>query len=73
MCSSDDDDSNTSLAESPIHQKWVKAQELVDAEQHGEILHPSSRIHPRNGCFKNAPAMGLGHSLKMHLPRLNTL
>ena len=36
---------------SNIHRKWVKAPELVDAEQHGEILHPSSRNHPRNGCF----------------------
>jgi hypothetical protein len=37
---------------SPIHQKWVKALELVDAEQHGMILHLSNRINPRNGCFR---------------------
>jgi hypothetical protein len=37
---------------SPIHQKWVKALELVDAEQHCKILHLSSQIHPRNGCFR---------------------
>ncbi len=42
----------TPIHRSPIHQKWVKAQELVDAEQQGEILHPNSWIHPRNGCFR---------------------
>jgi hypothetical protein len=29
-----------------------KALELVEAEQHGEILHLSSWIHPRNRCFR---------------------
>jgi hypothetical protein len=35
----------------PIHWKWVTPQ-IVDAEQQGEILHPSRRIHPRNGCLR---------------------
>jgi hypothetical protein len=49
VCSRDDDDSYSSLAHSS---ELVKAPYLVDAEQHGEILHPSSRIHPKNGCFR---------------------
>jgi hypothetical protein len=39
---------------SPIHRKWIKALDLVDGEQHGKILHLSSRVHPRNGCFRVA-------------------
>jgi hypothetical protein len=42
----------TPIHRPPIHWKWVTPPQLVDAEQHGEILHPSSRIHPRNGCFR---------------------
>jgi hypothetical protein len=29
----------TLIHRSPIHRKWVKAMELMDAEQHGKILH----------------------------------
>jgi hypothetical protein len=42
----------TPIHRSPIHRNWVKAMELVDAEQQGKILHLCRRIYPRNGCFK---------------------
>jgi hypothetical protein len=42
----------TLIHRSPIHRKWVKAMELVGAEQHSKILQLGSRIYPRNGCFK---------------------
>ena len=42
----------TPIHRSNIHRKWVKAPNLVDAERHGEILHPSSRNHPMNGCLR---------------------
>jgi hypothetical protein len=31
----------TPIRRSPIHRQWVKALELVEAEQHSEILHLS--------------------------------
>jgi hypothetical protein len=37
----------------PMNWKWVRAQEVPGAEQHGhgKILYLRIRIAPRNGCF----------------------
>jgi hypothetical protein len=54
----------TLIHRSPIHRKWVKAMELVDAEHHGKILHLGSQIYPRSGCFKKAVRTNLKKAVR---------
>jgi hypothetical protein len=42
---------------SPIHRKWAKALEFVDADQHGKILHLSSLNHSKEWMFQGNVAV----------------